>query len=219
MFQPSILKTFSNIWESEYGICDDWSDLIEFVIHKFINTPAQVPLSLPNTFIVQPVPIVVDQKIVVWTKEEIDTLYWYYIQSKSKRDVIGAILQLFDENGNSKKGRIPLIQQLLIQHISLQEFDSLMTFEDSQYVRPEHIPNETKEGSSAKESKSIDDIKVLKDRLLKENKGNLIYWLQKVLMECCFIKLKLDPSHESNALMEKNKNLMEPIPYHYICKY
>lgn len=58
LFQPSILKTFSKIWETDYEICDvcinvkilfkmfynyiffkDWSDLIEYVIHKFINTP------------------------------------------------------------------------------------------------------------------------------------------------------------------------------------
>ncbi|XP_017769876.1 PREDICTED: protein timeless [Nicrophorus vespilloides] len=39
LFQPNILKTFSQIWETDYEICDDWSDLIEYVIHKFINTP------------------------------------------------------------------------------------------------------------------------------------------------------------------------------------
>ncbi|KAJ8942282.1 hypothetical protein NQ318_005600 [Aromia moschata] len=39
LFQPSILKTLSQIWETDYELCDDWSDLIEYVIHKFINTP------------------------------------------------------------------------------------------------------------------------------------------------------------------------------------
>lgn len=48
LFQPIILKTFSQIWETDYDICDDWSDLIEYVIHKFINTPRQTPGSSSN---------------------------------------------------------------------------------------------------------------------------------------------------------------------------
>ncbi|EDW04939.1 GH23554 [Drosophila grimshawi] len=72
LFQPIILKTYSRIWEADYGLCDvsltltkharitfltftfyfllqDWSDLIEYVIHKFMNTPPKSPLTLPTT--------------------------------------------------------------------------------------------------------------------------------------------------------------------------
>ncbi|XP_075152613.1 timeless isoform X2 [Haematobia irritans] len=45
LFQPVILKAFSRIWEADYELCDDWSDLIEYVIHKFINTPQKSPLA------------------------------------------------------------------------------------------------------------------------------------------------------------------------------
>lgn len=68
LFQPNILKTYSQIWETEYEICDvsrffkavctystdwyfvsqDWSDLIEYVIHKFINTPPKPQIALPS---------------------------------------------------------------------------------------------------------------------------------------------------------------------------
>lgn len=37
LFQPAILRTFSEIWETNFKLCDDWSDLIEFVIHNFMN--------------------------------------------------------------------------------------------------------------------------------------------------------------------------------------
>lgn len=216
LFQPGILKTFSNIWESEYEICDDWSDLIEYVIHKFINhQPQHVPLSSPNPIIVQPVAIAADTNRV-WTKEEMDTLYWYYIQSKSNTDVVGSIIKLFAENGNSHKDRIAMIQQLLKQDIiSLSEFDALMKFEDNQYVRIEK-PNTC--GKQKEEETSVDDIKLLKDRLIKENKGHIVHWLQKVLMECCFIKLRLDPD-EAYEVEEGNNHIMEPLLYHYICKF
>lgn len=54
--QPNILKTFTKIWESDFKLCEvgltvfslfnlfgnflqDWSDLIEYVIHSFVNLP------------------------------------------------------------------------------------------------------------------------------------------------------------------------------------
>ncbi|KAK5646785.1 hypothetical protein RI129_005249 [Pyrocoelia pectoralis] len=37
LFQPNILKTFSQIWETDFKICDDWSDLIEFVIRNSVS--------------------------------------------------------------------------------------------------------------------------------------------------------------------------------------
>lgn len=70
LFQPIILKTYSRIWEADYELCDvckgltileypdsyivllslqDWSDLIEYVIHKFMNTPPKSPLTIPTT--------------------------------------------------------------------------------------------------------------------------------------------------------------------------
>lgn len=55
---------------------------------------------------------------------------------------------------------------------------------------------------------------VLHDRLLKENKGKHIVWLQEVLIECCFIKLTMDsPKDETKTIP-----IMEPIPRHSICK-
>lgn len=216
LFQPGILKTYSNIWDSEYDICDDWSDLIEYVIHKFINTPQQVPLSLPNPIILQPVIDNSEQNQITWTKEEMDTLYWYYIQCKTGNDFVGAIINLFKVNENLEKSRIDVIQQLLRQKIiSCAEFDDLMIFEDSQHVKTA-MPVTFGTVEDQVLVKPMDDIKLLKDRLLKENKGNLVQWLQRILMECCFVKLKLYPTKE--PLAEKGQTFMEPIPLHYICK-
>ena len=37
LYIPSILQTFSKIWEGGLSICDDWVDLIELIIQKFIQ--------------------------------------------------------------------------------------------------------------------------------------------------------------------------------------
>lgn len=44
-----------------------------------------------------------------------DSLCWYFVQSKRQNDVIGKIAKLFSNNGNKIKTRISIIQQLLQQ--------------------------------------------------------------------------------------------------------
>lgn len=48
-----------------------------------------------------------------------DTLYWYYVQSKKSKDIVGKIVKLFRDNGNKHKSRISIIQQLL-QQVNIQ---------------------------------------------------------------------------------------------------
>lgn len=219
LFQPNILKTYSRIWESEYSICDDWSDLIEFVIHKFINTPQQ-PTSLPHVpIIVKPITSITEP--LIWTKEEMDSLYWYYIQSKFCNDIIGNIINLFKNNLSKQRSRFDVIQQLLRQDIiNSTEVNKLMMLEDSDHEQNARSPAPTttqpESCESKDESKSMDDIKILKDRLLKQDKGKLVQWLQRVLMECCFIKLTLDP--QVISIIQNEENIMEPVPHHCIMK-
>lgn len=54
LFQPTILKTFSKIMETEYELCDDWSDLIDYIIHKFLKSPHQSSLSIPRLSLAEP---------------------------------------------------------------------------------------------------------------------------------------------------------------------
>lgn len=61
---------------------------------------------------------------------------------------------------------------------------------------------------------------ILRDRLLEENKGDSLAWLQKVLLECCFIKLTLsNPKSDwpsPDDVFKSNVKTMEPIPRHCI---
>ncbi|XP_059617920.1 protein timeless isoform X2 [Phlebotomus argentipes] len=230
LFQPIILKTYTQIWETDYELCDDWSDLIEYVIHKFVNTPQQPPLELPNpSFSLEPGQNGETVAASVWTKEEIDTLYWYYLQSKKSSDVIGSILRQFQDNGTRHKTRIDIIQQLLQQDIiTLLEFDDFMKAEDAHYERDIKTPGASistaESGIELKDSvtptKATDDIQVLRDRLYKENKGKFVLWLQKVLVECCFIKLCISQGKvtSKDITVESEVKTMEPVPHHCILK-
>ncbi|XP_055680869.1 protein timeless isoform X3 [Lutzomyia longipalpis] len=231
LFQPIILKTYTQIWETDYELCDDWSDLIEYVIHKFVNTPQQPPIELPNpSFTLDPGQNGESGVPSIWSKEEIDTLYWYYVQNKKSGDVVGKILKQFHDNGSGQKSRIDIIQQLLQQDIiTLLEFDDFMKSEDAHYERDIKTPGaststaesgiEIKDGLTPL-AKPTDDVQVLRDRLYKENKGKFVLWLQKVLVECCFIKLCISQGKltSKDICVESEVKTMEPVPHHCILK-
>lgn len=65
--------------------------------------------------------------------------------------------------------------------------------------------------------KKILIIQILKERLLRENQGKHIAWLQKILMEYCFAKL-CAIKNEIVAKDPHNVTVIEPVPYHCICK-
>lgn len=56
---------------------------------------------------------------------------------------------------------------------------------------------------------------ILKERLLRENKGKHILWLQRILIEYCFAKL----CFLKNQIIGKNQDevtIIEPVPHHCI---
>uniref|UniRef100_A0A182TVJ9 TIMELESS domain-containing protein n=1 Tax=Anopheles melas TaxID=34690 RepID=A0A182TVJ9_9DIPT len=231
LFQPSILKTYSQIWETEYELCDDWSDLIEYVIHKFINTPQPAPLTLSTTLPDIGTQLLSGNLLVTWTQEEKDSLHWYYVQCRQSKCVVADILKLFQENGNQQKTRLSIIEQLLEQNIvTLVQYDDLMKVENPDYERNVQTPAlsvasadspKPEDGDSKSSSKAVDDIQVLRDRLQKENRGKLIAWLQKSLLDCCFVKLNLLSGNiyvTAGIGGSTGVVVMEPVSYHCILK-
>lgn len=98
-----------------------------------------------------------------------DTLYWFYIQSKESRDVdkVGNFIKQIKESGSKVKLRMAVIQQLLQQDIiSTAEYDELMRYEDEQYRKDDDSSLKNKSGievSTKSETSSVsqpDDIKV-----------------------------------------------------------
>lgn len=88
-----------------------------------------------------------------------DTLYWYYVQSKKSKD--GKIISQIKDAGHKIKSRIAVIQQLLQQDIiSTAEYDDLMKYEDSQYEREVKIAGScdslTRDESGIEVSESTD---------------------------------------------------------------
>lgn len=206
LFQPSILKTFSQIWETDYEICDDWSDLIEYVIHKFINTPRTNRCLVDSPEERLPIPVD-SSRSSEWTQKEKDNLLAFYNQSKHETDTIGDVTKKCQESGN-KKSQHAIIKELLDQNIINQgQYVNFMGAKESEKIDRE-ARNEIQKVN--RDSLVDGDIKVLKDYLFKENKGKFISWLQKVSIEACYVKLTL-----TGLCGKDNDHIMEPTVYYH----
>nr|XP_022903307.1 protein timeless isoform X1 [Onthophagus taurus] len=218
LFQPSILKTFSLIWETDYEICDDWSDLIEYVIHKFINTPRTNHCSaVHSSTTVSPsgdkedqisTPAVSTQcSEYLWTQEEKDDLIKYYNENRNTPDAIANITKQYEQNGIRIKSQHAIIIELLGQNIINQsQYEEFIRVKrDCGEKNEKEILSTNNRVLTQKERNCVNgDIKVLKEFIYKENKGRLIVWLQKVVIEACYVKLCLnnDEPRDVDCVME-----------------
>ncbi|CAG4944884.1 unnamed protein product [Colias eurytheme] len=208
LFQPKILKTFTSIWKSEFEICDDWSDLIEYVINTFVKKPHTLQRTAsfrldtesfdddkilkelieneekPNEDVSSSRAIVNYDASVKdrWTDDELSAFNWIYMQSSTSTDTVGEIVRLFKEDGIIKT-RVAVIRQLHKQSIiDKNEFDKLIKEESGK----------SSKSSEMKEVKDDDNIGKLCEYMAKDGKSKFLNWVQSVLLETCFTKIYLE---------------------------
>ncbi|KAL3281157.1 hypothetical protein HHI36_004375 [Cryptolaemus montrouzieri] len=212
LFQPSILKVFSQIWEMDFELCDDWADLIEYVIHKFINTPrASHCIPDKNSDGVSDAESTDNSDKSEWTREEKDTLLRYYNQSYNSPDVIRMITKKYKENGMTHRTQISVIKELLLQNIiNENQFKDFVKIDQDQ---PKDVTsmdgkNEKRDVENNWMEKSFEDLRCY---LMGENRGKCLVWLKEILQELCYAKLLL----ENPTNFKSGSPLVEPTIYNY----
>lgn len=108
--------------------------------------------------------------------------------------------------------------------ITLHEYDELMTAEDIEYVQAAHPPYSSsctdESGIFIRETsveRNADEIEMLLNRIHKDKKGKAIQWLQKSLIECCYVKVALQERTDGTVDGSKMGAVLEPVPFHYSC--
>ncbi|CAB3249938.1 unnamed protein product [Arctia plantaginis] len=251
LFQPKILKTFTSIWKSEFEICDDWSDLIEYVINTFIKKPNSLQstancrldtesfdddkiVTRPSTtpmsqkkLDANAVDMVINQKSAhinfnntskeKWTEDELSSLSWNYMQCSSHLDVVGEIIKLFKEDGVIKS-RDSVIHELFKQNaINKEEYEKLVKGETDRISKTVQVNKKMRD----------EEIGKLCKQLTQDGKLKFLEWVQKVLLDTCFVKICLEKrSRESEnenisdktkwmkPKTSKDKNVLSPVSYH-----
>ncbi|XP_028171667.1 protein timeless [Ostrinia furnacalis] len=212
LFQPKILKTFTSIWKSEFEICDDWSDLIEYIINTFLKKPhtlqsvSNFRLDTENfdddkIFVKPLAPTNANKNETTeadakkktnggnndsskdrWTDDELSSLNWNYMQCSAFSDAIGELVKMFKEDGVVKT-RESIIKELLKQNlIDKEEFDKLTKGENERSAKTLQMNKELRE----------DEITKLCEQLTQEGNLKFLEWVQKVLLETCFAKIYVE---------------------------
>lgn len=150
-----------------------------------------------------------------WTLEEKENLLSYYNQSRDSQDTIANITKKYEEYGTKHKTQLSIIRELLEQNIiNESEYNDFIKvkYPENYFETPQEEEILMSNDETNCEEHLVDgDIKVLKEYLNKENKGRFVLWLQKNLIEACYVKLVL-----SNP--ELNSSAMEPCVYYYARK-
>ncbi|XP_065343763.1 protein timeless isoform X3 [Cloeon dipterum] len=243
LFQPGILKTFSLIWEQDFEVCDDWSDLIEYVIHKFVNTPRRghpmLPLSSvgPELKVEEvppdlPQPPTLEQNLSRWTKEECDILYWYYVQSAQSDDPVDNIRNMFVENGSSSKTRVAIIEQLYTQDI-IPHAQYLDLLKQEAVVRLKGLQGQVNEsmdvveisGSSTPSVVQVSSCNLESQEKQQQSSDNIVSLIalltaeshasQIVWLQSVLLEMCYVKLHYKTLHSTLHSFTMEPVPYHY----
>lgn len=101
-----------------------------------------------------------------------------------------------------------------------------MTAEDIEYVQhgqsPRHSCCTDESGIFIRETsveRNVSEIEMLLNRINKDKKGKALQWLQKSLIECCYVKVALQGRHDGIIYESKLGAVLEPVPFHYTGKH
>ncbi|XP_045199744.2 protein timeless-like [Mercenaria mercenaria] len=138
LLQADILKTFLQIWDTEVPITQEMNDLMEYIIHNFLSTAEENPLSCamqlftenPNT----------QEGMNVdgndseesdddeWTEEEIDKVFMWYAELEGCSDMVDKITIMFSEIG-IRKSKLEVVNHMV--KMGWLDSEQLETFIDT----------------------------------------------------------------------------------------
>ncbi|XP_049865864.1 protein timeless [Pectinophora gossypiella] len=215
LFQPKILKTFTSIWKSEFEICDDWSDLIEYVINTFIKKPhtLQKPanvwlenesfddIAAPKPIVAPPATIAEPDNDAEVKKESIvpDNSDSNSTKDRWTEDELSSLSWNYMQCSASpdvvgeiiklfKEDGINKTRNSVIRELYKQKLINKDEYESASKGESE---KNSKNAQAAKEMRD-DEIGKLCEQLAQDGKSQFLEWVQKVLLETCYAKITLE---------------------------
>nr|XP_040582162.1 LOW QUALITY PROTEIN: protein timeless-like [Lepeophtheirus salmonis] len=169
---PEILNTFSNVLENELFLGEKWSDLIEYMIQRFMNNMNENPVDAPPRLLESvleedqssqySIPYDRIQFIPLRNNKTINNLQWYYSECKNSEDPVGSIIDMYKEAEYETLTRESVLQGLLsyriithAQYIKLAIVKPTLTINNSSSNTTSSNPAEL--GSQRGESESGQD--------------------------------------------------------------
>ncbi|XP_022248299.1 protein timeless-like [Limulus polyphemus] len=205
LFNPVILKSFSQIIEEEWDICEYQSDVIGYVMNKFVRTAQRKPQICLRYFFhhnlgerEQSSDEESDGSSVssdCSKSSNDDALYWWYLQFEQDPDPVGSIVEHCTER-DIPCSREQILWQLYCKGIvSHNIYDVLKEKEKKYGDQHDNYSNSidilVKEISNVDDGSNTDEIKQHVANLCQAGLNQHILWLQNLLLDSCYVKLAL----------------------------
>ncbi|XP_061707871.1 protein timeless-like isoform X1 [Cydia pomonella] len=221
LYQPKILKTFTSIWKSEFEICDDWSDLIEYVINTFIKKPHAL-LTIDNfrmdTQIFDDKKVLTEhQAVVASAKKDLQpaaeagrkkSVHSSASQSSKKRwteDELSTLNWNYLQC-NTHPDVIGEMLRRLKEDGTVKSRDSVIReLYKQNIINKEEYEKlskfEVKTDKGVKINKEMRDVEIGKlcEQLRQDGKTKCFDWVQQVLLETCYAKLQIEKRYRSEC--------------------
>ncbi|CAD0196198.1 unnamed protein product [Chrysodeixis includens] len=214
LFQPKILKTFTSIWKTEFEICDDWSDLIEYVINTFIKKPhtlqSTANFRLDNENFDEE-KVVTKPTAAPATPGKPDTEAKKKSANSNASSTKEKLLSRWTEDELSSLSwnymQCSALPDVVGEIIKLYKEDDVVKSRDSvikELFKQNLISKDEFDkfitGENDRRSKNVqankekrdDEISKLCEQLTQDGKSKSLDWVQKVLLETCFAKIYLE---------------------------
>ncbi|XP_059048859.1 protein timeless isoform X2 [Achroia grisella] len=224
LFQPKILKTFTSIWKSEFEICDDWSDLIEYVINTFIKKPHT--LQSTTNFRLDTENFDGDSFFVKPLTPSKTTKQMSDVDSRKRSDDISGSTSR--ESYRWTEDELSSLSWNYMQCSALPDVigEIIKLYKEDDAIKPREsvikelykqnliskderdnfLKGETNRGANliqAHKEMRDDEIGKLCDQLSQDGKSKFLDWVQKVLLDTCFAKIYV----EKKGKLQQNEML------------
>ncbi|KAI5641514.1 timeless protein domain-containing protein [Phthorimaea operculella] len=239
LFQPKILKIFTSIWKTEFEICDDWSDLIEYVINTFIKKPES--LQSASSVVLDNESFSGDRSTSEnpfvapfnpgQSAQDADNRRTHARKTNSRttkdrwsKDELSSLswnylqckgsADAVDEIVNLfKEDGITKTRESVIRQLYKQKLITKSEYDTASKGESERNTRMSKEERS-KESMRDDDINKLCDQLTQDGNRSSLEWVQQVLLDTCFAKICLEKK-AAECLKTPDKNEVKLLTFEF----
>ncbi|XP_013396878.1 protein timeless [Lingula anatina] len=196
LLQINILKTFSEISHHQYPLNEDASDLVEYILKIFERLAERDPYHCAQQLLKMKEDepgspeSESDQTESLdshWSDEDVDILFMTYTEHESDPNLVDKIVEALEDHGISKT-RCEVTNQLT--HLGLLADQSMNLID---VIGGGSSVETTDSEISTDDASLVQDTAAILNRCVKklEGKGHQVHlaWLQRVLLEVCYIKL------------------------------
>ncbi|XP_063374994.1 protein timeless-like [Cydia amplana] len=224
LYQPKILKTFTYIWKSEFEVCDDWSDLIQYVINTFTRKHEVLLTDSIRHCFRMDTQIFNDKQVLTEYQADVASAkkdFQHAAEGRKKKSVhssasrsskerwtkdeLSTLTWNYLKGNNTHPDTIGKILRCLKEYGTVKSrYSVIRELYKQNVINKEEYEKLSKcevNADTAKMKKEMRDVEIGKfcEQLRQNGKTKYLDWVQQVLLETCYVKLQIEKRYRSEC--------------------